>query len=249
MTQQDKDSHEEILARLRRLEAQNGLMKRIGLLILLIAGALFWMGQAKAIRNVEARKFTLRDPKGKRRAELAVELGRPVLVFYDETEKVSASVGIEEDGPGITLSPGAQQSMVLSATQNGPVMSMFARNGVKRLNLSVAAQGPAIGLLGTGGEARAAFGASGPDNTYLHLFGAKEHGGVQLSSGSDRAVIRVFDSQDKPRAVLGLLEKENTPGLIFNDGGGVSRVRLLLSPRGPGLEFLAGDNNVVWHAP
>ena len=176
----------EILARLRKLEVQNRLIKRIGLLVLVSAGALFWMGQAKVVRNVEARRFTLRDAKGKRRAEMAIELGRPVLIFYDETERASVSVGVEEDGPGLTLyNPAGQQAMVLSAAQNGPVLSMFSRSGVRRLNMSVAAQGPVIGLLGIAGEARAAFGASGADNTYLHLFAAKEHGGVQLSAGSD----------------------------------------------------------------
>jgi hypothetical protein len=129
------------------------------------------------------------------------------------------------------------------------VLSMFSQGGAKRLNISVTPQGPAIGLLGVAGEAKAALGVTGTDNTYLHLFGAREHGGVQLSSGSDRAVLRVFDAADKPRAVLGLLEKESTPGLILNDVGGVSRVTLLLSPRGPALEFLGGDKGVLWRAP
>ncbi len=239
----------EILARLRKLEAQNRLIKRIGLLAFLSAGALFWMGQARTARNVEARRFTLKDVKGKRRAELAIELGRPVLLFYDEMERASVSIGVEEDGPGLTLyDPAGRQSMVLSAAANGPVLSMFSRSGVKRLNMSVAAQGPVIGLLGTAGEARAAFGASGSDNTFLHLFSDKEHGGVQLSAGADRAVVRIFDGADKPRAVLGMLEKENTPGLVLNDGAGAARVMLLLFPRGPGLEFRS-DKDVVWRAP
>ncbi len=239
----------EILARLRRLEAQNRLMKRLVLLLFVSAGAIFWMGQARTVRSVEARKITLKDAKGKRKAELGIELGRPVLVFYDEMERAAMSLGVEEDGPGVTLSPGGQTSLVLNAGEGGPVMSMYSRSGPKRLNLSVTAQGPAIGLLGTAGEARAAFGASGADNTYLHLFAGKEHGGVQLSAGTDRAVVRMFDTQDRTRAVLGMLEKENTPGLVLNDAGGTSRVRLLLSPKGQGLEFLGSDKSVVWRAP
>ena len=68
----------EILARLRRLEAQNRLMKRLVLLLFVSSGAIFWMGQARTVRNVEARKITLKDAKGKRKAELGIELGRPV---------------------------------------------------------------------------------------------------------------------------------------------------------------------------
>src|SRR2546427_666898 len=100
---------------------------------------------------------------------------------------------------------------VLEATPGGPNLSLYSADGARRLNIGVLAQGPVLGLLAPNGAAKAAFGITG-DNAFVHLFGTREHGGAQLFATPDRTVLRFFDSNDRPRAVLGMLETENAPG-------------------------------------
>jgi len=243
---------DEVLARLDRLERQNRRTRQIGFALLLVAGAIFWMGQTAKInvsRALESRRFTLRDAKGKKKAELGVTVGRPALQFFDEEEQVSVSVGVDEDGPGFVIyGPGERRQVMLSLTETGPVLSLHGANGLKRLNLSVTAQGPAVGLLGANGEAKGAFGMTAGDETFLHLFGRGERGGAQLFAAPDRAVLRFFDMSDKPRAVLGMLENEGA-GLTLNDAAGSARAILMQTPNGWGLDFLDQNKGVIWHAP
>ena len=59
-----------VLARLDKLEKQNRRLKRVGFVLLFLSGAFFWMGQARVniSKEIQSRKFTLVDVKGKRRA-------------------------------------------------------------------------------------------------------------------------------------------------------------------------------------
>lgn len=246
-----RQSESTIMARLERLETQNRRMKRVGFAALLVSGAVFWMGQARVnvSKDVESRKFTLMDVKGKKRAELGVTVGRPALLFYDSMDQVSVSVGIDEEGPGLVIyGPNEQRQAALSLTDNGPVLKLHAANGTTRMNLSVTSQGPAIGLLGANGEAKGAFGMTANQDAFLQLFGTAEHGGAQLFAAPDRAVLRFFDASDQPRAVLGMLEKEGA-GLTLNDAAANVRATLMLTPTGVGLDFRDQNKAVVWHAP
>jgi hypothetical protein len=240
-----------ILLRLEKLERQNRAMKRIGLAALLCVGAFFWMGQARVTisKTVESRSFSLRDPKGKKKAELSLTLGRPALQFFDDAEQVVVSVGVDEDGRGMVVygqNERRQAAFVLGDT--GPVLSMFGPDGGKRMNLSVTPQGPAIGLLGAKGEAKGALGVTASDEAFLQLFGRNERGGVQLFAAPDRAVLRFFDLTERPRAVLGMLENEGA-GLTLNDSNGVARAILMQTAKGWGLDFLDEKKGVLWHAP
>jgi hypothetical protein len=248
-----KDSADtDLISRVEKLERQNRRLKRIGCALLFLAGTIFWMGQAAKInisKGLDSRKFTLRDTKGKKRAELGITLGRPVLAFFDEQEQPTVSVGANEEGSGIILyGAGEKPQAALTMNENAPVLSMYAANGVKRLNLSVTPQGPAIGLLGSKGEAKGAFGVTADQNTYFQLFGRDEHGGVQMFSAADRAVLRFFDLNDRPRAVLGMLENEGA-GLTLNDKDGNARAILMQTAKGWGLDFLDPNKGIFWRAP
>ncbi len=247
----ENTSPEEILIRLRKLEKQNRVMKALGLAVLLFSGAIFWMGQTKVSvsKTLEARKFTLRDVKGKKYAELGLTLGRPALQFFDDSERIVVSVGVDEDGRGMVVyGPNERRQASFVLADNGPVMSMFAPNGIKRLNMSVTPQGPAIGILGAKGEAKGACGITETDETFLQLFGRDEKGGVQLFTAPDRAVLRFFDLAERPRAVLGMLESEGA-GLTLNDANGSARAILMQTAKGWGLDFLDERKGVIWHAP
>jgi len=246
-----EETNATIVARLTRLEKQNRRMKRFGLGVLLVFGAVFWMGQAKVpvSRDVQSRKFTLVDVKGKRRAELGVTVGRPELVFYDSTDQMSISVGVGEDGPGLTVyGPNEQRQADVLLTDKGPVITLHDPNGTTRMNLSVTGQGPAIGLLGAKGEAKGAFGVTAEQDTFLQLFGTAEHGGAQLFAAPDRSILRFFDASDRPMTVLGMLGTEGE-GLTLNDSAGNVRATLMLTPAGVGLDFRDEKKAVIWHAP
>jgi hypothetical protein len=247
----DQTTEGAILVRLEKLERQNRAMKRFGMALLLLSGAVFWMGQTtgNVSKTQESRKFSLRDPKGKKRAELGMTLGRPALQFFDDTERVIVSVGVDENGKGMVVyGQDERQQAGIVVADTGPVLSLFGPDGVKRLNLSVTALGPAIGLLGSKGEAKGAFGVTEKNETFLQLFGRDEQGGAQLYAAPDRAVLRFFDLADKPRAVLGVLENEGA-GLTLNDSSGSARAILMQTVRGWGLDFLDEKKGVVWHAP
>jgi len=59
----------------------------------------------------------------------------------------------------------------------------------------------------------------------------------------DRTALRFFDAADKARAVLGIVEKESSPGLVLNDGAGTARAILMLTSEGPGMDFFDKNKN------
>jgi len=247
----------DILARrIEGLERQNHRLRQSGGLLLLAFAAVFLMGQTKAAKVSpvsvakvqEAGKFILKDGRGKKKAELGLFLDRPALVIYDEAESAVLSLGAEPEGAGLTLYDKASGKVAgLSTTESGPVLTLYSR-GEKRLNISVTSQGPAVGLVGRKGEAKAALGLTAQDDPFLHLFGAGERGGVQLVAAPDRTALRFFDSADRARAVLGILEKESAPGLVLNDDTGAARAILMLTGDGPGIDFFDRARNRTWSA-
>jgi len=242
---------EAVLDRLNRVERQNRITRWVGMALLVAGGAVAVMGQARgtAPRPLEARKIILRDAKGKKRAELGLFPDKPALVLYDEAERATSALGTFQDVSGWALyGPREQRLAALEVSSSGPNLSMYSLDGARRLNVGVLAQGPSLGLLSANGQAKAALGMTG-ENAFLHLFGAKEHGGVQLYATADRSTLRFFDAGDKPRAVLGMLEKENSPGLVFNDASGTGRAFLMVSPNGASIDLVDASKKVVWHAP
>jgi len=242
---------EELWVKVESLERQNRMIKRIGLFLLVIAGSVFLMGQVtRANRTVEGTRFILNNAKGKKRAELGVRLDGPELAFYDDKEQTLLSIGILEEGPGLLISSSEGKKVAsLGSTFTGPMLSISDERGANRLNLSVVEDSPAVGLLGEAGDAKAALGLTPTGNPFLQLFGGSEHGGMQFLAAPDMAVLRFLDSADKPRAVFGMLEKENAPGITFNDADGATRAVLMLMPNGAGLDFLNENKEVIWHAP
>src|SRR5579871_2721695 len=88
---QTSASHLDLLAvRVERLERQNRLLKRGGLMLLLTAASLIVMGQARPNTAVDAQRYTLRDAKGAKRAELLLDSESPqskpdpTLRFFDD---------------------------------------------------------------------------------------------------------------------------------------------------------------------
>jgi hypothetical protein len=236
--------------RLERLERQNRLLRRAGVVGLFLVGSLLWMGQTRPARILEAQKFVLRDANGKRQAEFGQVDGWPALVFLDSAGRISLLLGIESGEPHVVIyGTAAEQVVSIKRSASGASLSLHDTSGNPRLNLSVGVNGPAVGLLSKSGEAKSAVGLTPGEEPFIHLFGAREHGGIQLLSAPDRSVLRFIDDGDVPRAVFGLLEKEGTPGLVLNQSDGTARAILMLSSKGAELGFLNRDKSVAWKAP
>lgn len=81
---------ERLATRVDRLERQNRRLKRGALAVLLVVASFIAMGQARPNTGMEAQRFTLRDAKGAKRAELVLDSEtpqsslNPMLRFFDE---------------------------------------------------------------------------------------------------------------------------------------------------------------------
>jgi hypothetical protein len=60
-----------LTGRVERLEKQNSLLKRLGMVALICAGSLVVMAQNRT-RSIDAESFVLKDAGGKTRARLAM---------------------------------------------------------------------------------------------------------------------------------------------------------------------------------
>ena len=90
-----------MLERLEMLERQNRWFKRVGLVALVLAGALLLLGQVQTSPRVDAERFVLKDANGKIRAELGMAGHGPLMVLYDGDGTRRAVFGIAQRGPGI----------------------------------------------------------------------------------------------------------------------------------------------------
>jgi hypothetical protein len=145
--------------RLEKLERQNRRLMKGGVLALAILFSIVWMGQAppRKLRPVEADRFILKDPTGKKRAELMMEETGPGLVLYDFTGKRIGRFGGVSNGAGLSLQSvegGARLSLV--SQPEGPYLLLFDAGGKFRTELGASQRGPYMLLHDSDGIPRAA---------------------------------------------------------------------------------------------
>lgn len=165
MTQQNSEGRE-LMERVERLEKQNRKLKQAGAVALILAAAVFLMGQAAQKKTVEANEFILRDTNGKLRAALDIYQGGPRLALYDAAGNVRGALDVFEYGPGLFLSNAAGLPQVgLIVDAKGSEFSMSShqfldRDGLVKgglVKLSVGAGGPGLELVrGAAGEEQSA---------------------------------------------------------------------------------------------
>jgi hypothetical protein len=114
MAEQRQDLSQ-ILTRLERVEKENRRLKRAGLAVLVLAGVVLLMGQARPNRT-EAERFVLKDASGRMRASLGVTDNDALLTLYgpqggtanaasafDPTRGVLAEIGSDQTGGFVIL--------------------------------------------------------------------------------------------------------------------------------------------------
>jgi hypothetical protein len=169
----------DMLTRLGRVERENRRLKQIGLGVLVLAGAVLLMAQARPNRTIEAESFVLKDANGRIRARLEMDLGnRPTLSLLDAKGLPLASLA-GGDNPFLLLTgtTGEQVELVdsndfyglalygadmsgpfrgvragLSVSKGNPALSLYDEKGKERVELGVLPFGAMEGELVKGAE-------------------------------------------------------------------------------------------------
>ena len=224
--QNSASQFELLAARVERLERQNRLLKRGGLGVLLAAASLIVMGQARPNTALDAQRYTLRDAKGAKRAELVLDSESPqsrpdpTLRFFDDN---------------------GNQTLTLSAT---------------RLELAGQAEsGSNILLDDAKGVARADLGILG-EQSFVLLNDSKGAPRIRVELDHDQPKIVLQDPQQNPHLGLALINGQPMVGLDGTDGTsaaiGATDVVTNGQPRqtsAASIILFGKDGSVLWSAP
>jgi hypothetical protein len=135
------------MERVERLEKQNRKLKHAGVVALILAAAVFLMGQTAQKKTVEANEFILRDANGNLRAALGVDKDGTGLFLWDAAGKIRAALEVVADEPQLVLYDSAgKQSAALSIYKGVPGLGLFDSAGNPRATLDVGADGPGLTL-------------------------------------------------------------------------------------------------------
>ena len=118
-----------IAQRLAKLEKQNRWMKRVGGVVLAAVACVVLIGQGKAkeLPDLVAKSLTIKDAKGKTRAELRIaNQGAAFLGLFDEAGVARASLLTLSNGaPMLNFRDKAGQTMALLTTVRGGACSLY----------------------------------------------------------------------------------------------------------------------------
>jgi hypothetical protein len=138
--------------RLARLERENRRLKVVGMLVMMIAAAVFLTGQSQPPSEIVAQRFTLVNGDGARIGELrANDGGLPYFALYEPGQTSSViSMGLTRmgsssgpiGGPYLNLSTAPTSSSFassvrLSVTDGMPGVTLYDRNAKGRVLLSI----------------------------------------------------------------------------------------------------------------
>jgi len=196
-----------ILARLGRVERENRRLKRMAVGVLVLAGAVILMGQARpSNRTIEAERFVLKDASGRIRARLEMELSdRPTLALLDAKgfPLVSLEAG---ESPSLNLCKGScDQQVWLGTFPNGLFgLALYGKDKGAPLHGLQAGLGVVNGVPGLNLYGKdATEGASLDLEAGPRLFLSDQNGDVSL----EKASLEVSDKQGF-RAKIGSTELE-----------------------------------------
>jgi hypothetical protein len=143
---------ESLTQRIEHLEHENRQLKRFGVAVLILIGAVLAMGQARPARTIEAERFLLKDVDGNVKAKLDVKDGSGELSFYDHaghqrieltsTESYSA-LNLKDDAEGLgatmevgTSKDGTPSTIAALGSMSGPGIIMQATKDSTSLRVS-----------------------------------------------------------------------------------------------------------------
>jgi hypothetical protein len=166
MSEQERD---QILSRIEKLERQNRWMKSAATLVLVAVACVGLMGQTTTTpkkktakpapaaapaapvlpKDIEAESFTLKDPNGKVRAELAMSGTGPALKLRDASGSALVTISLNDAAPGgpfVLLSdPQHKAGVTLSVLENaGSQLLLTGERPDIQAHIGVAQDGTSI---------------------------------------------------------------------------------------------------------
>jgi hypothetical protein len=89
--------------RMDQLQRENRSLKRIGLIVLVLIGAGFLMGQSGSTRTVEAESFVLKGSDGSIRAKMDTKDGSTELLLYNASGQPRVTIKVDEGGETLDM--------------------------------------------------------------------------------------------------------------------------------------------------
>jgi hypothetical protein len=271
-----------VLERLDRLEQhneklarQNRRLKFAGIVLLLLAGAVFLVSspgpsraEPKKAATLEAEKFILRDAAGKERATLMTGKFGPGLLLYDEQGKPSIALAAVKTGPLLYLLQGGRSRVALGLHKDGPGLYLADETEKDRVGLTVNKKGAALRLLDEKQKTRVALGAypGGEDLSFSNERGRKR---LSLAVADSTSGLSFFNDKDIKCAGLGLnksgsflaltRDKESSSvalvafptstGIIVDDSARKNRAEMCLCEDKTVLKLFDKDENTLFSKP
>jgi hypothetical protein len=132
-TKMNTSPNDALAGRVERLERENRLMKRFGVVALSVAVAVFVAGArgADGPKVVEAERFVLRDPNGRERGSLQVNsVGTASLSLHDREDQAGIDLVVPADGRGTYLDVWnkAQGHLMLGVGEDRLSLDILDRN-------------------------------------------------------------------------------------------------------------------------
>jgi hypothetical protein len=131
-------SVDSLRSRLKNLETQNRLTRRLGIGVLLLVSVVVLIAQARPetsnVKTLDANEFQLRDAAGRVRAKLWMVEGKlPTLMMMDDQGHKTAQLISSEEGAALwLLTPKSGETVYLSASQK---TGLLITGPAGRLNL------------------------------------------------------------------------------------------------------------------
>lgn len=170
MSEQER---EQILSRIEKLEKQNRALKSVALVVCVAVACVGLMGQtstkkratkkappaeaaapaaAALPKDIEAESFTLKDPNGKVRAELAMSGTGPALKLRDANGSALVTISLNDAAPGgpfILLSdPAHKAGVTMSVLENaGSQLLLSGERPDIQAHIGVAQDGTSMQLM------------------------------------------------------------------------------------------------------
>jgi len=174
---------------------------------------------------IRATKFVLEDENGKTRAILGMVKDRPMLRLLDENYKAAVPLAAVKEGPVLLLyDEDEKPRAVMSVSKDGPGLALYDEKGNQCASLAESKDATMLVL------------SNEKDVTMLVLSNEKHKPGIILSVHKDGSGVRLYDENDRTRALLG------TGQAMTPDG------KVISYPKSS-LILFGADGNEIWSAP
>jgi len=225
----------EMAERLGKLEQSNRRLRIGGIVMALVAVAVFGFGAIKGDRVLEAEDLIIRDKQGNERARMAVDDSGPYLRLTDSKGHPRAILLVQDDR-GLFLLPGGEkmQSELLLVNSGEPTIYLKDNDGQPRLEMSTkgdtvrtimtskdhptqesmimasSKDGPSLSCFDDAGKLRAQLSVF-EGISRLSLLDAKQVQRVAMHAASDSAAFAVADDNEIRRAAMVYLKDKSDP--------------------------------------